>query len=172
MDEFSYPEVGATIPGGAFPTGYRHLCVRTNLGAGREVFEAAGESVLTWRMHRSVGVGIQATADRAAPGVVVRVLLGRGRFGIAARCMVVWAVEEANRIGFAYGTLLGHPECGEEAFLVELAPDGQVWLTVTAFSRPNRWYTRAAYPLAVAFQWLYARRCGRVLRRPAASTPA
>ncbi|MER8184937.1 DUF1990 domain-containing protein [Kitasatospora sp. NPDC094015] len=167
MVEFSYREVGATAEGGELPAGYRHLRHRTRLGAGREVFAAAGRTVLTWRMHRAVGVGIRADAERAAPGVVVRVVLGAGRFALVAPCAVVWAVEEPARAGFAYGTLPGHPECGEEAFVVELAPDGQVWFTVTAFSRPARWYTRLGLPLALAFQHLYARRCGRVLRRAA-----
>jgi len=168
MNGFSYPEVGATEEGGPLPAGYRHLRYRTRLGFGQDVFEAAGESVLTWRMHRAAGVGLEATGPRAAPGVGVRVLLGRGRLGLAAPCEVVWAVEEPARLGFAYGTLAGHPECGEEAFLVELAPDGQVWFTVSAFSRPARWYTRAAGPLVPLFQRLYALRCGRVLRRLAA----
>jgi len=168
VSDFSYPEVGATAGDGPLPTGYRHLRHRTRLGLGPDVFMAAGESVLTWRMHRAVGVDLTATADRAAPGVGVRVLLGRGGFGLAAPCEVVWTVEQPTRLGFAYGTLPGHPECGEEAFLVELARDGQVWFTVTAFSRPARWYTRAAGPLVPVFQRLYARRCGRVLRRLAA----
>ncbi len=165
MNGFSYHEVGATAEDGPLPSGYHHLRYRTRLGSGRDVFAKAGESVMTWRMHRAVGVGLTATAERAAPGVVVRVLLGRGAFGLVAPCAVVWAVEEQARLGFAYGTLPGHPERGEEAFLVELAPDGQVWFTVAAFSRPARWYTRAAFPLVSVFQNLYVRRCGRVLRR-------
>ncbi|RDG37909.1 DUF1990 family protein [Streptomyces corynorhini] len=167
MTGFSYPEVGATSGDVPLPAGYRHLEHRIRLGFGRDVFTAAGESVLTWRMHRAVGVGVVATRDRAEPGVRVRLLLGRGRWGLVAPCEVVWAVEEPTRLGFAYGTLPGHPERGEEAFLVELAPDGQVFFTVTAFSRPALRYTRAAGPLVPVFQKLYARRCGRVLRRPA-----
>jgi uncharacterized protein (UPF0548 family) len=167
---FSYREVGGTAPGGRLPPGYRHLRYRTRLGTGREVFDAAGRRVLTWRMHRAVGVRLTASADRAAPGVRVRMLLGRGGVGPVARCEVVWAVADRNRTGFGYGTLPGHPERGEEAFLVELAPDGAVWFTVTAFSRPALWYTRALGPLVPVFQHLYARRCGQVLRhRPAAS---
>ena len=166
MNGFSYPEVGATEEGGPLPAGYRHLRYRTRLGFGQDVFEAAGESVLTWRMHRAAGVGLTATGERAAPGVRVRVLLGIGRLGLAAPCEVVWAVQEPTRRGFGYGTLPGHPECGEEAFLVELDPDdGQVWFTMTAFSRAARWYIRVAGPLVPAFQELYARRCGQVLRR-------
>ncbi|MFE0458412.1 DUF1990 family protein [Kitasatospora sp. NPDC058965] len=161
----SYPEVGATAPGGSLPPGYRHLRHRTRLGSGRARFEAAGERVLTFAMHRAVGVGVTADAERAAPGVRVRVLLGRGRIGVAAPCEVVWTVRDEARIGFGYGSLPGHPECGEEAFLVELDGAGEVWFTVTAFSRPGHWATRALGPLVPVFQAAYARRCGRVLRR-------
>ncbi|QMU79576.1 DUF1990 domain-containing protein [Streptacidiphilus sp. PB12-B1b] len=176
-DGFSYPEVGATrpaaggLPGaeaGPLPAGYRHLRHRTLIGSGPQVCAAAGEAVLSWRMHRAIGVRVTATDDRARPGVRVRVLIGRGGIGPAGLCEVVWAVEEPDRRGFGYGSLPGHPECGEEAFLVELAPDGRVWFTVTAFSRPACWYTRAAGPLVPLFQRLYARRCGTVLRRLAA----
>ncbi|MCC9308222.1 DUF1990 domain-containing protein [Kitasatospora sp. RB6PN24] len=155
-----YPGVGATRSG-ELPDGYRHLLERCQLGTGRAVFAAAGDSVLGWSMHRAVGVGVSASDGRAAPGVRVTVRLGP----ISAPCQVVWAVADERRAGFAYGTLAGHPECGEEAFLVELAADGRVWFTVTAFSRPALWYTRALGPLVPVFQRAYARRCGRVLRR-------
>lgn len=49
--------------------------------------------------------------------------------------------------------------------MVSLERDGAVLLTVTAFSRPAVWYTRAAGALVPLFQRAYARRCGAVLRR-------
>jgi uncharacterized protein (UPF0548 family) len=168
LSQFTYPEVGAT---GAepLPPGYNHLHHRTLLGHGRAVLEAAGEAVLTWRMHRAVGVGVRADAERAAPGVLVEVTLGPGRAGVRAPCRVVRTVTEADRIGFAYGTLAGHPTEGEESFLVEMGDDKAVWFTVTAFSRPARWYTRALGPAVPLAQKLYAQRCGQVLQRLAAS---
>lgn len=166
MSEFSYPEVGATRSGGPLPPGYSHLRRRTRIGTGPEVFAAAGEAVLTWRMHRAVGVRPRPDADRAAPGVRVVV-----RLGVRAPCAVVWAVDGPREAGFGYGTLPGHPERGEEGFLVELDPAGAVWFTMTAFSRPARWYTRAAGPLVPLFQRLYALRCARVLRRLAHRRP-
>ncbi len=165
---FSYAEVGATR-GGALPAGYAHLRHRVRIGAGAAVFAAAGDAVLGWRMHRAVGVRPSADAPRAAPGVRVRVVLGVGPLALTAPCEVVWTEDGPDRAGFGYGTLAGHPECGEEGFLVELDGDGAVWFTVTAFSRPARWYTRAAGPLVPLFQRLYARRCGRVLRRLASA---
>ena len=37
--------------------------------------------------------------------------------------------------------------CGEERFELTLAPTGEVTFTITAFSRPGRWFTRLAWPL-------------------------
>jgi uncharacterized protein (UPF0548 family) len=166
----NYPEVGATRHE-ELPDGYRHLRHQVLIGRGRDVFEAAGAAVTTWRMHREAGVRIRAGALRAEPGTAVECAIGVGPLRIDAPCRVVWTVYEAQRIGFAYGTLAGHPECGEESFVVELLPDDSVRFTVTAFSRPGRWYTRLAGPLVPLCQRLYARHCGRTLRRLAAAPP-
>jgi uncharacterized protein (UPF0548 family) len=166
----TYPEQGATRRD-ALPGGYAHLRVTTFLGRGRAVFEAAGQAVLDWRMHRAVGVRIAAGTPPAAPGVAVTPVLGLGPLRVEAPCRVVWAVRGERRTGFAYGTLPGHPERGEEAFVVEWdGPGGGdgVRLTVVAFSRPVSRYARLAGPLVPLFQRAYARRCGRVLRRVAA----
>ncbi|MFI5530735.1 DUF1990 family protein [Kitasatospora sp. NPDC051853] len=164
---FSYPEVGATRTPEQLPAGYRHLHHRTLIGHGREVLEAAGETVTTWRMHRGMGTKVRAEAERTDPGVRASLGLGFGPLTVSAPAEVVWSVREPDRIGFAYGTLTGHPARGEESFVVDLAPDGAVWLTVTAFSRPDRWYTRLGGPLLGLLQGLYVRGCGRLVRRAA-----
>ncbi|MFD4949046.1 DUF1990 family protein [Streptomyces sp. NPDC058239] len=164
MNAFTYPEVGATRLG-PLPDGYHHLHHRTRVGRGRADFEAAGAAVTGWRMHRTSGAGVQASADRAEAGVTVRVSLGAGPLRFTAPCRVVWAAYEKDLAGFGYGTLVGHPECGEESFVVESADDGTVWFTVMAFSRPAAWYTRLAGPLVPLTQRWYARRLGSTLRR-------
>ncbi|MGW7408765.1 DUF1990 domain-containing protein [Streptomyces sp. NPDC054833] len=160
---FTYEPVGATRDDLNFcPPGFRPMHVRTRIGEGPEVFRRAAEAVLTWEMHRAMGVGIDATADRAAPDVDVTVTLAGL---IKAPCRIVWTVEEPRRAGWAYGTLTGHPECGEEAFVVDRTGDGTVWLTVAAFSRAEKWYARAGGAATRGLQHAYARRCGVVLRR-------
>jgi uncharacterized protein (UPF0548 family) len=163
MSGFTYKEVGATrdgaVPG---PPGFHQLQERTRIGEGPDVFRRASEALMTWELHRKMGVGIKASADRAAPGVDVTVSLAGV---IKGPCRIIWTVEESRRTGWGYGTLRGHPECGEEAFWVNRTGDGTVWLTVTAFSRPAKWYAKAAGPAVRGFQLAYARRCGTVLRR-------
>lgn len=112
-------------------------------------------------MHRAAGLRVRP--DSVAADVGVRVLLRIGP--VRAPCQVVWRKEEETSAGFAYGTLVGHPECGEEAFLVEQRPDGVVVFTVWAFSRPAAWYLRAVGPLGRWVQRVAAGHYGRSLRR-------
>ncbi|MBA0051149.1 DUF1990 domain-containing protein [Streptomyces sp. AJS327] len=165
----TYPadSVGATAPGSDRrpPRGYSTLWVRTRLGTGEAVFRAASRALREWRMHRAMGVAVDAEAPRAATGTRVTVGLGVARLRVRGPCRVVWTLDGERRAGWAYGTLPGHPERGEEGFLVTHRADGTVWLEVRAFSVPGVWWTRAAGPLVRLFQRLYARRCGQVLRR-------
>ena len=68
-------------------------------------------------------------------------------FAVTAPVRVVYVIDEAARIGFAYGTLTGHPESGEESFIVEHRDDDSVWLTIRSFSRASTWYYRLAWPV-------------------------
>ncbi|MGW8376830.1 DUF1990 domain-containing protein [Streptomyces sp. ODS28] len=174
---FTYRDIGATREGRT-PAGFGALAVRTRLGTGDAVFAAAERALMEWRMHRAMGVRIDASAERAAPGVRVTVGLGVGPLRVHGPCEVVWTVSGEDRAGWAYGTLPGHPECGEEAFLLTrerrrgARGPGTVWLTVSAFSRPAVWWARAAGPLVPVFQRAYAHRCGTVLRRLATEAAA
>jgi uncharacterized protein (UPF0548 family) len=158
VSTYTYAEVGATRRR-PLPAHYNHLRYRMRLPDGS--FETAGEAVVTFRMHRAIGARVRADAARAAPGVDVTVTLGP--FTVPNR--VVHVDDGPDRIGFAYGTLPGHQESGEESFLVERDADGHVWFSVTAFSRPVRWPTIVAGPIAVVAQHTFARLCGRALRR-------
>ncbi|WP_306362454.1 DUF1990 family protein [Nocardia sp. CC227C] len=142
---FTYAEVGASK--GEFPTGYHHFRIRRRIGSGRAVFERAGADIRAYRMQRGTGIFRAASTPVAEVGTRLTVRLGAGPFGITAPCQVVYVLEESDRLGFAYGTLPGHPECGEEVFAVEHDPaDGSVYGVVAAFSRPGAWYTRLGGP--------------------------
>jgi uncharacterized protein (UPF0548 family) len=79
---------------------------------------------------------------------------------------VVYVIDEPLRKGFAYGTLPGHPETGEEAFIVEYRDDDSVWLTIRAFSRPASWVFWLGYPLVRLMQEIYTARYERALSGP------
>jgi uncharacterized protein (UPF0548 family) len=163
--DFTYTEVGAVLEAGPAPAGYRSLRERIRVGHGAADFETAARAVNEWRMHRAMGAVMDTDAPCAAPGVRVVVGLGAGPLRVHAPCRVITCLAEERRRGWSYGTLPGHPASGEEAFVVDHAADGGVWLTVAAFSRPAVWWTRLAGPLMPLLQRAYARRCGAVLRR-------
>ncbi len=109
---------------------------------------------MTFELQRRTGQRPRPTAPRVAVGVEVTGRLGIGRLVLRLPCQVVWVVEEADRIGFGYGTMAGHPESGEEAFVVSRDRYGGVWLEIVAFSRPQRWFVRLAGPVGVLLQEL------------------
>jgi uncharacterized protein (UPF0548 family) len=161
--ELTYREHGATR--GALPAGYDHVHRDVSVGRGRAAFDRAVDGLFGWQMHRGAGMAVTASEPTAAPGVVVALRVGWGPVRLLVPCRVVYRVEEPARRGFAYGTLPGHPERGEEAFLIELRPDGDVRLVIRAFSRPASVIARVGGPLTRKVQALYTDRYIRALRR-------
>lgn len=137
----TYPEVGATL-GPDLPAGYHHLRAERRVG-GPEAYDAAVAFVRSWGLQRTSGIRVPAGTPDVVPGL--RVVLRLGPFRVPVE--VVAVVDEPDRGGFVYGTLPGHPECGEELFSVERRPDG-TFVVVRAFSRPGRWFTRVGAPVA------------------------
>ncbi|MFG3287071.1 DUF1990 family protein [Streptomyces sp. NPDC048111] len=164
--EPGYAEVGATEHG-ALPGGYRVFRRRIRVGHGQEAFERAGAYVMAWGVQRGAGFGVYPGVP-AVPGATALVVLrapGLPFPRLVIPCRVVWAVRTARRTGFAYGTLPGHPECGEESFVVGREADGLVWFEVAAFSRPARWYARLGGPVTKLLQDLATRRYLRAVAR-------
>lgn len=129
------------------------------------MFDKAGSQLLAYEMQRGTGIFVQASTPNAEPGTELSVRLGFGPFGITAPCRVVYVLDEPNRRGFAYGTLPGHPESGEELFAVEYDPaDDSVHGMVAAFSRPGTWYTRVGGPVVRIIQRWFAARYIATLR--------
>ena len=157
-----YAEVGATT--GVLPPGYHHLPERVRLGTGTATFESAAAELVRWEVQRRAGLRVTPSAPAVDVGVVAVLRIGLGPAALRAPVRVVHVVDEPDRRGYAYGTLVGHPERGEEAFVVERDDAGRVWFTVTAFSVPARWPMRMAGPVGRLFQRAYAWRLGRALR--------
>ena len=57
-----------------------------------------------------------------------------------------------DTFGFAYGTLPGHPEQGEESFTIRKGTEGNVIFEIVAFSRPSDPLVRMAGPLSRLIQ--------------------
>lgn len=161
MSRPTYPEVAATR--GVLPPGYQHLDRSRVIGRGCQSFERAADALMRWEVQRGAGLAVCATSARVAEGETVTVRLGLGWLAISASCVVVYTVQEPRRRGFAYGTLAGHPECGEELFLVEHCEDDIVRLTIRAFFRPALWWSRAVSPATRIIQRVVTARYLRAL---------
>lgn len=152
----TYAPVGATHDGGATPPGFVLDHNRQRLGSGAAVFARACEALRQWRMFPQPWTAIEPIAPIAVGEVVAVHIRAGGWWLNAAR--IVYIVDEPRRFGFAYGTLPGHAERGEERFLVEWSvDDDSVWYDLRAVSRPRHWAPRVGYPLTRALQ----RRFGR-----------
>lgn len=146
----TYPEVGATA--GELPPGYHHVRRSALLGQGAEVFTRAATALMTWEMHRTAGLGVEAGTRPVELGGDIRLGWSVGPLHVVIPCRVVRVVDEVDTRGFAYGTLPGHPERGEESFMVHLDHAGAVTLEILAFSRPGRWWSRLGAPVARVVQ--------------------
>jgi uncharacterized protein (UPF0548 family) len=143
---FNYSNVGATV--GELPAGYDHIRRTRVIGHGDGVFEAASAALLSWELHRRSGLSVSAASAVATAGEDVLLGFAVGWLRLFIPCRVVYIVDEATQRGFAYGTLAGHPESGEERFIVALGADGEVTTEVSAFSRPALWWPRLGSPVS------------------------
>jgi uncharacterized protein (UPF0548 family) len=154
----SYTEVGATA--GPLPAGYHHVQKSAVIGRGRRRFEDAADKGMRWGMLRGAGLRIEATTEVAAVGSEVIVRLGP----VQAPCRVVYIVDEPDLGGFAYGTLPGHAESGEERFVVRYdSASGEVVAEVTAFSHHATWWSRLGSPVTSVAQRVITERYLRAL---------
>lgn len=152
----TYAEVGQSLD--AAPRGYQGLRRSLVVGAGADRFEEASGRLLSWEMHRRAGIGVRPSSPCVEEGAVAVLRIGWPVLGLDAPVRVVRVLDEDGRRGFAYGTLPGHPESGEESFVVELLADGDVRFTVAAFSRPASRLARLGGPVSAAVQrWVTSR---------------
>src|ERR1700739_1206385 len=150
---FTYTDIGATS--GRLPHGYHHVNESARIGTGRARFDEAAQRVMRWGMLRGAGAQVTASTDVAKVDHVV----GAGLGPMRAPCRVVDVIDENNRRGFAYGTLPGHPESGEELFAVRYDPAGDaVYSEVVAFSRHATWWSKAAGPVTSMLQRIMTKR--------------
>jgi uncharacterized protein (UPF0548 family) len=145
----TYAEVGATQ--GAMPAGYRHDRYERTLGSGDGVWARAKVDVMAWKAHTHAGVRV-VPDDPPAEGADVVLAFRIGPAHALAPCRIVLVVDEEDRAGFAYGTLPGHPERGEESFMVERLANGTVRFVITVFSRPDELLVRLGGPMTRQIQ--------------------
>lgn len=164
---FTYDGVGATAH--RPPQGYVVDRSRIQLGSGEAVFEAAKDALRGWEQFRLGWVDAWSLSTPLQPGEVVAVMGHAIGLWWLNACRIVYIVDEVgplSRFGFAYGTLPGHIESGEELFLLEWDHENDsVWFSILAFSRPNHFLTRLGYPLVRRNQKRFGRDAATALFR-------
>ena len=147
MGALNYPGIGSTERGDA-PEGFDRVVEEAFLGSGLAVYRRVADGILAWELQRRAGLRVRADSPTAVRGARVVSGFGAGPFRLNAPCEVVWVHEPSadgvpQSAGFGYGTLPGHPARGEESFEVDINGRGEVWLRVTAFSKPANWFYAA-----------------------------
>jgi uncharacterized protein (UPF0548 family) len=147
----TYSEVGASLVGGR-PAGLNHDRYGTDLGKGGETFQRAVEGLKAWEAHHLPGVRVFPEGQNIHTGATVALTIGTPLIALVAPCRIVSVIDEETRWGFAYGTLPGHPEQGEEAFIVSKSSDETVRFEILAFSRPADMLVRLSGPIGRSVQ--------------------
>jgi uncharacterized protein (UPF0548 family) len=162
---FSYSEVGAsrnTIPS-VYPINHR----RIQLGVGADSFARAKNAVQKWTMYKLAWTRICPIDAPIAVGEVVCVVVNHDFCWSLNPCRIIYILEESGeveRFGFAFGTLPGHSETGEERFTVEWRhEDDSVWFELLAFARPHHILAKIGSPFVGIFQRKFAEDCGQAM---------
>jgi len=172
----SYPEVGSTRKLDT-PAGRESLAPRYDvdhhefvLGKGRALFEAAQSSLMAWRHFEVPWLQFHGSRE-VTTGQVVATVVSIAGLWFVNPCRVVYVVSSVEQfsVSFAYGTLGGHAESGEERFRVYFdAPSEKVVYEIAAFSRPAVLLSKLGYPLARRLQKRFAASSAQALARASA----
>ena len=163
VGEVTYDDVGCTLAPGATPSFTR------TLGHGRAAFDGAVRGLREWAPQLALGARVHPAGAPIETGTTVLIVLRAGPVEVVAPDRIVACVDEPGRFGFAYGTLPGHPERGEESFLVCLEADGSVTATVTVVAGPGSRLARAGGPILGILQRAAIRRYLAALHAAAAA---
>lgn len=148
---FTYAAVGGTNAA-VLPAGFHHHRFEVDLGADEgDLFDRARHAVDHWAPQQGAGILVFPHTPVAPDlAMVLSIPLPVAGWAVAP-ARVAYVVDEPDRGGFAYGTLPGHPERGEEAFIV-VRQGGRVCFQVIAFARPAALITHLGGPVGRAFQ--------------------
>jgi uncharacterized protein (UPF0548 family) len=147
--DYSYPPFVGSTQNDECPAGYVVDRTRIRLGSGQDTYRVAKTALLDWKHYGFGWLSLYRPAAMCAAGQNVAVVARAVGVWSTNVCRVVYVIDETEpicRSAFAYGTLPGHVEIGEERFQIEWHPDDSVWFEILAFSRPNHLLVYLAYP--------------------------
>ena len=147
---FSYEPVGGTRQD--LPVGFEHDVQSVIVGRGDLAFARARLALLAGRAFDIPWVSLDRARFDVRPGApLVHVSEQLCLFTVNA-CRIIYVVDDPGDFAFAWGTLAGHPVCGEERLGLCLSDNGDVVFEIRKFSRPAHVFVRLAGPVARRIQ--------------------
>jgi uncharacterized protein (UPF0548 family) len=168
---FTYTEVGASR--GSAPPGYPINHYRRKIGTGEDAYRRAVEALRGWKMYDLAWTRLCWPEAPIAPGSSVVVVAGSLGLWSLNACRIIYTIDEHgafSRYGFAFGTLPGHVEQGEERFTVEWRrDDDSVWYELFTFARARHPLAKLGYPVTRLVQKWFARASAEAMQRATSS---
>ncbi|MEQ8836331.1 MAG: DUF1990 domain-containing protein, partial [Lacipirellulaceae bacterium] len=137
---------------------------RVFLGSGEQAFQHACDALRRWEMYPQGWIKLVPHRPILQAGAVVMIVAKAHGVYWKSACRVVETFDQQypaplsatghclQSFGFVYATLPGHVECGQERFLIVRDAKDQVWYEIRAFSKPQHWLAKIAYPLVRRLQ--------------------
>lgn len=146
------------------PPGMQAMNDSVLLGYGPACFARSRAALMAWQTHRLKWLSLQADGPpRVGQTVLLEAFFGPLTWVFG--CRVVAVTDSPAVYAYTYGTLPGHPECGEERFRVDFHADQRVTFSLRAYSRPAGPLMRVAQPLATLAQRAGSKAYLRNMRR-------
>ena len=162
----SYAPVGLSLQ--TPPAGFDLDEAVVTVGHGEKDFERASEALSIWTHFGFEWVELFPKNAPIETGAHVVLLINHLGFWSANPARIVSrAASSPDRpaVGFSYGTLTNHSECGEELFEVFLdLASGDVKYRIRAVSHPRAPLARLGYPIARMLQARFRRDSAETLR--------
>lgn len=168
---FTYGPVGATRD--QLPVGWVHDAVEEVVGDGETAWHRAVLALRSWAQFDLAWVTPHDRRVPLEPGATFAFVSRQLGLWSVNVCRVVYTIDETvdgvRRFGFAYGTVGSHVLKGEERFLLEQGPDGQVRFSIVKFSLPAHPVVTLAGPFARRVQRRFSTDAVARIRRSAVS---
>lgn len=168
-EPFSYEDVGLSKDD-EHPRGFDVARHSVELGAGKQVFDSACEAIRNWEMFPREMASLYWPSVEPVVGSEVVVGFRVGPLWSLNPCRVIYTVDSGSdsvaKFGFAYGTLPGHVERGEERFqIVWDRTTDIVSYEIFVFSAGQHVLAKIGYPFVLLQQSRFRKLSGRAMQR-------
>lgn len=144
---------------------FRYHHMSTVIGQGANQFIVAREAMGQWAIARQRWMTLQPDTPPIERGTQVALISKVGPLWVVAIGLITTVEESTDRFAFTYGTTKQHVLKGEERFAVELHGNGDVVFSITAVSRPAKWWGWIGYPVVRMYQARFQRGAVKLMKK-------